>query len=393
MEYRRFGKTEEKIPVFSCGGMRYQHSWQDVPPDEIPEESQKTVEACVLRALELGINHIETARGYGSSERQLGRILPQLPRKEMLIQTKVSPQKDPEAFLRTFDLCLERLGLDYVDFFSLHGINDAEVLHDSVRPGGCLDVARRLREQGRVRHIGFSTHAPTQIIVDAIESGGFDYVNLHWYYVNPFNWPAVQAAAARDMGVFIISPSDKGGLLYKAPEKLRRLCAPLTPMQFNDLFCLARPEVHTLSIGASRPTDFDEHVAALAHYGRIAETIAPIEQRLREEMERALGADWLDTWWHGIPEPAALPGEVHVHEIVRLWNLAKAFDLVEFGQMRYNLLGNGGHWFPGKRADGFDDAEMARALAASPHAAKIPPILREAHQLLAGEEKKRLSNA
>ena len=43
------------------------------------------------------------------------------------------------------------------------------------------------------------------------------------------------------MGVFIISPNDKGGKLYEPPPKLTELCAPLTPMQFNDLYCLARP--------------------------------------------------------------------------------------------------------------------------------------------------------
>jgi len=373
--------------------MRYQHSWKDVEQGEIPDESQRTVAATIERALELGINHLETARGYGSSERQLGRILPQFPRKSLLVQTKVGPQRDPQGFVQKFEVCMDRLGLDYIDFLALHGVNDAETLEWSVGAGGCVDAAEGLRAQGRVRHIGFSTHGPTRIIVQAIESGRFDYVNLHWYYINPFNWPAVQAAAARDMGVFIISPSDKGGLLYKAPDKLRRLCAPLTPMQFNDLFCLAHPEVHTLSIGASCPTDFDEHVAALAHYDRIAATIAPINQRLREEMERVLGPAWVATWWHGIPEPAQLPGQVHVHEIVRLWNLAKAFDLVEFGKTRYNLLGDGGHWVPGMRAGDFDEPEMVRALAASPHAARIPAILREAHQLLVGEEKKRLSSA
>ena len=381
------------MPVFSCGGMRYQHDWKDVPPGEIPESSQRNVEACIERALELGIHHIETARGYGTSERQLGRILPRLPREQLLVQTKVAPHRDPEEFVRTFDLCLDRLRLDYVDFFSLHGVNDEETLDWSLRPGGCLEAAYRLRERGRVRHIGFSTHGPTRLIVKAVESGGFDYVNLHWYFVNPFNWPAIEAAAARDLGVFIISPSDKGGMLYQAPEKLRRLCAPLTPMQFNDLFCLARPEVHTLSIGAARPSDFDEHVAALEHYDRIAETVAPVEERLRAEMERVLGREWLATWWEGIPEPAAIPGEIHVHEILRLWNLAMAFDLVEFGRMRYNLLGNGGHWFPGRRAGEFEEAELLRALAGSPNAAKIPGILREAHRMLLGEEKRRLSSA
>ena len=62
------------MPVISCGGMRYQFKWQDAKPHEIPPDNQKNVEACIRRALELGINHIETARGYGSSELQLGSM-------------------------------------------------------------------------------------------------------------------------------------------------------------------------------------------------------------------------------------------------------------------------------------------------------------------------------
>ena len=76
MKYRRFGRTELQMPVFSCGGMRYQFKWQDVPPAEIPPDNQRNLEATIHRSLELGINHIETARGYGTSEMQLGRLLP-----------------------------------------------------------------------------------------------------------------------------------------------------------------------------------------------------------------------------------------------------------------------------------------------------------------------------
>ena len=65
------------------------------------------------------------------------------------------------------------------------------------------------------------------------------------------------------MGVFIISPSDKGGQLYNPPAKLVDLCQPLSPMVFNDLFCLSHPQIHTLSLGAARPTDFDEHLKTL----------------------------------------------------------------------------------------------------------------------------------
>ena len=94
MLYRRFGRTEIQMPVFSCGGMRFQHKWQDVPLEEVPAENRDNLEAVVSRALELGINHIETSRGYGSSERQLGLILPQVPRDQLIVQTKVAPQAD-----------------------------------------------------------------------------------------------------------------------------------------------------------------------------------------------------------------------------------------------------------------------------------------------------------
>lgn len=59
------------------------------------------------------------------------------------------------------------------------------------------------------------------MIVRAIETNRFDYVNLHWYYINQLNWPAIAAAQERDMGVFIISPSDKGGHLH-TPGKVNR---------------------------------------------------------------------------------------------------------------------------------------------------------------------------
>src|SRR5689334_18982192 len=124
MLYRRFGRTNLQMPVFSCGGMRYQFKWQDTPLAEIPPENQANLEATIRRSLELGINHIETARGYGSSERQLGMILPKLPREKMIIQTKVGPDDSPDKFTANFEDSLGRLGLQYVDLLAIHGIND-----------------------------------------------------------------------------------------------------------------------------------------------------------------------------------------------------------------------------------------------------------------------------
>src|SRR5579872_2558138 len=120
MKYRRFGRTNLQIPVISCGGMRYQYKWQDVLPQDIPRANQENLEACIHRALELGINHIETARGYGTSEMQLGNVLPNLPRQKIIVQTKVAPQASQAEFFKIFEKSMKYLKLDYVDLLSLH---------------------------------------------------------------------------------------------------------------------------------------------------------------------------------------------------------------------------------------------------------------------------------
>ncbi|OCQ91327.1 aldo/keto reductase [Nostoc sp. MBR 210] len=393
MLYRRFGRTELQMPVFSCGGMRYQFKWQDVSWSDIPSDNQKNLEATIHRAIELGINHIETARGYGSSEMQLGKILPKFPREQLIVQTKVSPVADAKEFRKTFEKSLKYLQLDYVDLFSLHGINDAELLEYSVRPGGCLDVAKQLQAEGKVRFIGFSTHGATDLIVQAINTNQFDYVNLHWYYINQWNWPAILAATRLDMGVFIISPSDKGGKLYKPPQKLVNLCAPLSPMVFNDLFCLSHSQVHTLSLGAAKPQDFDEHLKTLALLDESSEILPPILARLEEEAIATLGEDWVKTWYLNLPTWEHTPGDINIPVILWLWNLAHAYDLVDYAKTRYNLMGNASHWFPGNKADKLHEVDLSQCLVLSPQAQKIPQILAKAHEMLGGEEVKRLSQS
>jgi len=114
------------MPVLTCGGMRFQHRWDEDPPRPIPAENQANLEQTIHRALELGIRHIETARGYGTSEAQLGPILQKIPRDHFILQTKVAPQSNPDEFEKIFQTSLSRLGLPWVDLFSLHGINDRE---------------------------------------------------------------------------------------------------------------------------------------------------------------------------------------------------------------------------------------------------------------------------
>jgi hypothetical protein len=365
--------------------MRYQHKWDDVPWDTVPREGQENIERILAHALESGINHIETARGYGSSEMQLGHALKQFPRDSYILQTKVAPEDSVEAFLKHFETSMDFLQQDYVDLFSLHGLNNRSRIENAMRPGGCLEAAFKLKEQGRVKHIGFSTHAATHEIIELIDSKAFEYVNLHWYFTNQLNTPALEAAARQDMGVFIISPSDKGGQLYKPPQKLVELCKPLHPMAFNDLFCLADERVHTLSCGAAQPSDFDLHVAAVDQVDHAQEIINPIIKNILSEVVESFGPDWYGNWHKGIPDWQDLPESINVKDIVRLWTWAKAIDLVDFGKWRYNMMSADDIWVPGNKVKEFNEASMLSKLSENPFPERIVEILHEAHRLFGGE--------
>ena len=124
MIYRTFGKTGLAMPVLSCGLMRSMFSWQDMPCSGIPDYRRHELAEVVGSALKCGINHLETARGYGSSERQLGPILAGYARDSFILQTKVRPEDDPDRFTANVEDSLDRLGQKRVDLLALHGIND-----------------------------------------------------------------------------------------------------------------------------------------------------------------------------------------------------------------------------------------------------------------------------
>ena len=393
---RRFGRTELPMPVLSLGGMRFQQSWSDLPADRITAESQANLRATLERAVAAGFHHVETARHYGSSERQLGWLLPQVSDPARILQTKVPPQADSAAFEAELQLSFERLAVERVELLAIHGINLPEHLEQTLRPGGCLEVARRWQAEGRVGSVGFSTHAPLPLILEAIASDAFDYVNLHWYFIRQENRPAIEAATAHDMGVFVISPTDKGGHLHTPSERLLELCAPLHPIVFNDLFCLSATGIHTISVGAARPEDLDLHLEAVRLLPEAAELVPPIVARLEQARLEALGDAWLSSWQQGLPAWQDTPGAINLPILLWLHNLVEAWGLEGYARARYGLLGAGSHWFPGANADALDqsvsEAELRQVLAGSPWAGEIPDLLRRLRERVGGQASQRLMN-
>ncbi|MHC5611588.1 MAG: aldo/keto reductase [Nostoc sp.] len=374
MQYRRFGKTNLRLSVFSLGTMRYLAS---------SENAHQTIE----QALALGINHLETAGGYGKSEEYLGRALKaglSVPRTRLYVTTKISLTADADTMRRCIDESLERLQLDYLDCLGVHGLNTWQHLEWVQAKNGCMQAVKKAVADGRVRHVGFSTHGPLEVIQAAINTDFFEFVNLHYYYFFQRNAPAIQLATEKDMGVFIISPADKGGRLYTPPQTLKDLCQPYSPLELSYRFLLADNRITTLSIGPANPDELMEPLRVADDDGELTSAEISAFQQLENHQKLALSTDKCSQCYACLP----CPENINIPEVLRLRNLAVAYDMKDYGQYRYGMFENAGHWFPGMKGD--HCTECGDCLPRCPEKLDIPALLEDAHERLNGKAGRRL---
>jgi predicted aldo/keto reductase-like oxidoreductase len=291
---------------------------------------------------------------------------------------------DKDTMRCYIDESLERLGLDYLDCLAIHGINTWEHLESVQRAGGCMQAVQEAVADDRVRHVGFSTHAPLEVILAAINTDLFEFVNLHYYYFFQRHAAAIELAHEKDMGVFIISPADKGGRLYTPPQKLKDLCHPFSPLQLNYRFLLSDPRIATLSVGAANPAELVEPLSVADR----DDSLTPIEtealQRLETHAIAALGTDRCSQCYACLP----CPENINIPEVLRLRNLAVAYDMTDYGEYRYQMFENAGHWFPGIK--GNNCTHCGECLPRCPEQLDIPALLFDTHNRLNGAPRRRL---
>ena len=203
---RKLGKTGMKLPILSMGVMR-----ADNP-------------AVVRAAYNSGITHFDTANGYqkGRNEEMLGAFFKDKDRSTFTIATKGKANLNSETFEADYEellsTSLRRLQMDYVDIYFVHGIENVEDF-SNLR---MINVLKKFKDSGRIRHIGFSTHANKPEQIDAaIKAGVFEVCLISYNFkldVLPQLNKAIQRGVDAGMG-FIGMKSMAGGVEDAAGKK------------------------------------------------------------------------------------------------------------------------------------------------------------------------------
>jgi aryl-alcohol dehydrogenase-like predicted oxidoreductase len=218
MQYRTLGRTGLTVSEIGIGGAQfgltnYMGAW-----DANSDEAQNATTATVHRALELGYTYFDTAPGYGSGrgEEMLGIAL-QGHRDEVVLATKVSDgQWTPEGIRESVDASLRRLQADVIEVIQFHDGWYHPDQVDQILRGGGLETFQRLRQEGKVRFVGFTAEGPSAGVEQLIATGAFDTMqiryNLMYQHPSDFenNEGVIRQADAQGMGIILMRPLTSG---------------------------------------------------------------------------------------------------------------------------------------------------------------------------------------
>jgi predicted aldo/keto reductase-like oxidoreductase len=254
LEKRRFGRTGLEVSPLGFGG---------IPIMRVSPEAAVEV---IGEAMRRGIDLIDTARGYGDSEKKIGEALRAHSARPVLASK--SPKRDRDGMLEDFDASLSDLGVDAIDLYQVHCVNTQKD-YDRIRAkGGAYEALLDLKSQGRVRFIGLTSHS-LSITRAAIQSDLFDTIQVLFSFVEPEAADEViPMAVEKDLGILAMKPF-AGGCIEDYEIALRYVLATPGVIAIPGMATLAELRENCAVASAPRPLTAAE-----------LETAAAIKQRI-----------------------------------------------------------------------------------------------------------------
>jgi predicted aldo/keto reductase-like oxidoreductase len=162
------GRTGLTVKILGFGG---------IPIQRVSEEEAVKV---VRRCYEIGINYYDTARTYTTSEERIGKALEDV-REEVILATK-SHQRKSKELLEELEVSLDNLKTDWIDIYQLHSVSSYDSWEQIKAPGGALEGLYKARDEGKIEHLGITSHNP-EVLADIIREDIFETIMIPYNYL------------------------------------------------------------------------------------------------------------------------------------------------------------------------------------------------------------------
>lgn len=209
MPTRNLGKTGYKVGIFSLGGQA-----------AIEKANNFDLAVPIIeRALDLGVNYIDTSSIYGGperwSEQYVGRVMARR-RKEAFIATKTK-ERTRDGSLRMIEKSLQLLKTDHVDLWQLHDVGISKNLDEMFGKGGAMEALLEMKEQKVVRFLGITGHYRPDVLIQCIHRHPFDTILMAMNAADPhhysFSDQLLPLAVEKQMGIIGMKVPARGRIL------------------------------------------------------------------------------------------------------------------------------------------------------------------------------------
>lgn len=219
MKYAGF-KENIKLSKLGLGAMRLPQTEPGLAKPVDEPKARELIDYCMAH----GVNYYDTAYIYhgGKSETILGQALSGYPRDSYYVADKFNVQANPDYQFQFQDQ-LDRLGMEYIDFYLLHGITDLTAA--DYESCGCISYFQEQKKQGKIRHFGFSFHGTPDCLRRLLETYSWDFVQIQLNYYDWYQGTAKQQyeiLREHDVPVMVMEPVH-GGMLASLPEDCMEL--------------------------------------------------------------------------------------------------------------------------------------------------------------------------
>lgn len=270
MPRRTLGRTGADISLFSLGGEA------TVERADRRDESVEIIE----RALDLGVNYIDTSPRYGNggSERNIGEVMAHR-RDEVFLATKTH-ERTHDGTMRLVEESLERLRTDHLDLYQLHNIRLHSDLDQVFADNGAIHALRRLKDEGVVSNIGITGHRDPEVLLRGIREHRFDTIlmslNAGDSYYKPFQDELLEEAVSQDLGIIAMKVTAVGRIFRDGG---------LTSMEDALSYVLSFP-VSTAIVGVSTLAELEQNVEIASAFDRLSGSRMEEIEGLVAEYER-----------------------------------------------------------------------------------------------------------